>query len=189
MWYQCSLSTSRYTFFYLSSSSLSIPCLTLCIRTLHLIPPSSNLFYIPALSNNCISRLSILIRGDIVRPSITELIPDSSCCLLLPVPADDGAPDISLVHHLDYQGMDSLRYGFTNPLRNAAKTIRTLVKDRREYLVGIALLLVVVFLWALSNFVTQVRANPPSSHARLITSLCGAGYLSRGIRETFLVRR
>ena len=71
--------------------------------------------------------------------------------------------------------MDSLSYGSTRPLRNAAKTVRSLVNDRREYLVGIILLLIVVFLWALSNFVTQVRVDPFSSYARLIASLCCAG--------------
>ena len=64
--------------------------------------------------------------------------------------------------------MDSFGYVPTNPLRNAAKTIHILVNDRREYLIGIALLLIVVFLWALSNFVTQVGGNPFSSHAPLI---------------------
>lgn len=58
--------------------------------------------------------------------------------------------------------MDSLRYGFVNALRNTVKTMRILVNDRREYLVGIILLLVVVFLWALSNFVTQVHTATPS---------------------------
>lgn len=69
-------------------------------------------------------------------------------------------PDVSLAHHPNYREMDSLTHGPTNALRNAVKTIRILMNDRREYLVGIALLLIVVFLWALSNFVTQVRANP-----------------------------
>ena len=53
--------------------------------------------------------------------------------------------------------MDSLRHGSTNPLRDAVKTIRIMITEQREYLVGIFLLLVVVFLWCLSNFVTQVR--------------------------------
>jgi len=79
--------------------------------------------------------------------------------------------DISLVRHLTCQEMDSFGYGSANPLRNAAKTIRTLVNDRREYLVGIALLLIVVFLWALSNFVTQVRGTPSRPHAPLIILL------------------
>ena len=67
--------------------------------------------------------------------------------------------------------MDSFGYGSANPLRNAVKTVRALVKDRREYLVGIALLLIVVFLWALSNFVTQVRDNLSPPRALLITML------------------
>ena len=62
--------------------------------------------------------------------------------------------------------MDSLGYGPANPLRNTAKTIRALVNERREYLVGIALLLIVVFLWALSNFVTQVRRTNSFRPAR-----------------------
>ena len=69
----------------------------------------------------------------------------------------DGVPGASSIHDLIHKQMDSLRYGFTNPLRDAVKLIRILVNDQREYLVGIILLLVVVFLWALSNFVTQVR--------------------------------
>jgi hypothetical protein len=93
----------------------------------------------------------------------------------------DGAFDVSLVHYLNYKEMDSFSYGSTNPLRNAAKTIRILVKDRREYLVGIALLLVVVFLWALSSFITQVCANPFLSYTRLITPLRGVGYFPRRI--------
>ena len=100
----------------------------------------------------------------------------------------DGVPDVSLVRHLNCQEMDSFGYGSANPLRNAAKTIRTLVNDRREYLVGIALLLIVVFLWALSNFVTQVRYNSFPPHAPLTISLRGVGYLPRRLRETILVR-
>ena len=100
----------------------------------------------------------------------------------LPLPATlDGVLDVSLVHHLNCQVMDSFGYGPANSLRNAAKTIRTLVKERREYLVGIALLLIVVFLWALSNFVTQVRSNSFSPHAPLIVPLCGVGYFPRRI--------
>ena len=107
----------------------------------------------------------------------------------LPLPATlDGVLDISLVHHPNCQEMDSFGYGSANPLRNAAKTIRTLVNDQREYLVGIALLLIVVFLWALSNFVTQVRGNSFSPHAPLIFPLRGVGYFPRRIRETILVR-
>ena len=91
-----------------------------------------------------------------------------------PLPASaHGAPDTSSVHHLNYQEMDSFGHGSANPLRNAAKTIRVLVNDRREYLVGIALLLIVVFLWALSNFITQVRRPLPTFHAQLITPFCG----------------
>jgi len=77
--------------------------------------------------------------------------------------------------------MDSFSSGSTGPLRNAAKTIRILINDRREYLVGIILLLVVVFLWTLSNFVTQVRANSFGPHTRLITPLYGVGYFPGGI--------
>jgi len=51
--------------------------------------------------------------------------------------------------------MDTPSYVPTNPISNGIKTLRILVNDRREYLLGIILLLVVVFLWALSNFVTQ----------------------------------
>ena len=71
--------------------------------------------------------------------------------------------------------MDSVSYGSTRPFRNAAKTIRSLINDQREYLVGIILLLIVVFLWALSNFVTQVRVDSFSPYAGLIVSLCCAG--------------
>jgi len=89
--------------------------------------------------------------------------------------------DLSLVRHLNSQEMDSFGYGSTNPLRNAVKTIRTLVNDRREYLIGIGLLLIVVFMWALSNFVTQVGDNPSSLHAPLIIPSYGVGYFSRRI--------
>jgi len=89
--------------------------------------------------------------------------------------------NISPVHHRNRPGMDSFGYGSANPLRNAVGTIRILVNDRREYLVGIGLLLVVVFLWALANFVTQVGDNPFSSCVPLITPLPGVGYLSRRI--------
>ena len=95
--------------------------------------------------------------------------------------------DVSLARHLDYQEMDSFSYGLTNPLRNAANTIRILVKNRWEYVVGIALLLVVVFLWVLSNFITQVCANHFSPSARLIVPLC-VGHFSRRIREALPVR-
>ena len=77
--------------------------------------------------------------------------------------------------------MDSFGYGSTDPLRNAVKTVRALVKERREYLVGIALLLIVVFLWALSNFVTQVRDSPSPPRMPLTTTLCGVGYFPRRI--------
>ena len=88
--------------------------------------------------------------------------------------------DISLVH-LNRQQMDSFSSGSINPLRNAAKTIRILVNDRREYLVGIISLLVVVFLWTLSNFVTQVCANLFGPYARLITPLYGVEYFPGGM--------
>lgn len=93
----------------------------------------------------------------------------------------DGVLDVSLVLHLDCQEMDSFGYGSANPLRNAAKTIRTLMNDRREYLIGIGLLLIVVFMWALSNFVTQVGDNHFSSHVPLIIPLPGVGYFPRRI--------
>ena len=56
--------------------------------------------------------------------------------------------------------MNSSGHGSTNSLRNVVKTVRTLVNDRREYVVGITLLLAVVVLWALSSFITQVRVDP-----------------------------
>jgi hypothetical protein len=68
-------------------------------------------------------------------------------------------PGISLEHNSNHQQMDSLGYGSTNPLRHATKTIRILVNDRRDYLVGIILLLAVVFLWTLSSFIIQVRTT------------------------------
>jgi len=77
--------------------------------------------------------------------------------------------------------MDTFSYVSTNPLRNAAQTIRILVNDRREYVIGIFLLLVVVVLWALSNFITQVRVHLFSPCARLINLLCGVGYFPRRI--------
>ena len=104
-----------------------------------------------------------------------------------PFPAD-GVLDISLAHHLNYQQMDSFSHGPTNPFRNAARTIRSLVNDRREYLVGIVLLLIVVILWALSNFITQVGIDPFQPYARLITPLCCVGHFPSRIRETVLVR-
>ena len=99
----------------------------------------------------------------------------------------DGVLDVSLARHLNHQEMDSFSYGFTSPLHNAANIIRILVKDRREYVVGISLLLVVVFLWVLSNFIIQVCANHFSHSAQLIVPLC-VGSFSRRIRETFPVR-
>lgn len=106
-----------------------------------------------------------------------------------PIHTDD-AVSVSLTHHLEYQQMDSLNHGSTNLLRNAVGTIRILVNERREYLVGIILLLIVVFLWALSNFVTQVCAEPSPipPYALLTVSLRCEGYFPRGIRETILVR-
>jgi hypothetical protein len=118
-------------------------------------------------------------------PSRSPQADPASVSFTSPVLAD-GVLDVSLAHHLDYQEMDAFSYGYTNPLRNAANTIRILAKDRREYVVGIALLLVVVFLWVLSNFITQVHANHFSFSAQLIVPLC-VGYFSRRIRETLPV--
>lgn len=42
---------------------------------------------------------------------------------------------------------------------DGAKSLSTLKKQ--DYLLGIGLLLVVVFLWTSSNFITQVRAYRP----------------------------
>ena len=107
---------------------------------------------------------------------------------LRPIHAD-GAVGVSLARYFKYQQMESLIHGSTDLLRNAVKTVRILINERREYLVGIVLLLIVVFLWALSNFVTQVRVEPlPPPYAPLtVLSQC-EGYFPRGIRETILVR-
>jgi len=66
---------------------------------------------------------------------------------LLPLSAtSDGVLNISPVHHPNRPGMYLFGYRSASSLRNAVETIRILVvNDRREYLVGIALLLVVVF--------------------------------------------
>lgn len=43
-----------------------------------------------------------------------------------------------------------------SPVRTAVKTVSTLVVERKDYVIGIALLLIVVLFWAASNFLTQV---------------------------------
>lgn len=43
---------------------------------------------------------------------------------------------------------------------------RTRPESRTDYAIGICLLLVVVFLWTTSNFVTQVRVAPVSTSSR-----------------------
>ena len=82
----------------------------------------------------------------------------------IPSVCADDAVGVSLARHFKYQQMDPLSHGPTDLFRNAIKTIRILMNERREYLVGIFLLLIVVFLWALSNFVTQVCVEllPPT---------------------------
>lgn len=82
--------------------------------------------------------------------------------------------------------MDSLGHRPTSPLCNAARTTRILVHERRDYLVGIVLLLVVVFLWALANFVTQVCTD--SFDPMRDSPLYFVGHFPRRIRETLLVR-
>lgn len=42
-----------------------------------------------------------------------------------------------------------------SPIRSALKAVSSLIAERKDYVVGIALLLIVVVLWASSNFVTQ----------------------------------
>lgn len=51
--------------------------------------------------------------------------------------------------------MDSLRHGFRNPLRDSITGLRFLVNERRDYLVGIGLLLIVIPLWTLASFAAQ----------------------------------
>lgn len=62
--------------------------------------------------------------------------------------------------------------------------------SRRDYIVGICLLLLVVFLWTTSNFVTQVRLESQKSPlvCSIYDSYACLGSIPRGIRETFLVR-
>ena len=59
---------------------------------------------------------------------------------------------------------------------------------QRDYAVGVCLLLLVVFLWTASNFVTEVRFDSHLESVRLtISYACTSGLVHWGIRETFPV--
>lgn len=68
----------------------------------------------------------------------------------------------------------------TQILGKAPASTTGLTRDRRDYLVGICILLVVVFLWTASNFVTQVRTVLFQSQGVISRVLPGAQDLFEG---------
>ena len=56
--------------------------------------------------------------------------------------------------------MESLGHRSTSPFCGVFEAWRILINERRDYFLGIALLLVVVFLWTWSNFIVQVGRIP-----------------------------
>ena len=65
--------------------------------------------------------------------------------------------------------MDSLS---VQPSATVKPASHKLALSRRDYIVGICLLLLVVFLWTTSNFVTQVRLESQSHHWSVQFTIC-----------------
>lgn len=73
---------------------------------------------------------------------------------------------------LNRQHMESRSYGSTVPPRDSGKAAHHSEKNRLDYLFGVTLSLILVFLSVFANFVTQVRFGFPSPDiAQLTTSL------------------
>jgi hypothetical protein len=91
---------------------------------------------------------------------------------------------------LDSPGNDALEMDTLTaaPARPAStlseKTLSRMSLARKDYLIGIALLLVVVFLWTSSNFVTQVRFEDSEKTLSVNNIVRKSGFVRERIPKT-----
>jgi hypothetical protein len=100
------------------------------------------------------------------------------------------AHEATLTRMRDSLGHDALEMDTltTAPARPAStlseKPLSRMSLARKDYLIGIALLLVVVILWTSSNFVTQVRFEYPEKTLLVNNIVCKSGFVRERIPET-----
>lgn len=113
-------------------------------------------------ATNCVSRVSIWKCFGVADVHCSESQPvsvhDSPSQLDLNEKKEKSWPPRGSIFSLQMTGGDSNDVPTDNSVTDGSRAVDSkLLMNRRDYMIGIALLFVVVFLWTSSNFITQVE--------------------------------